>query len=485
MGAANHGDTMSSRFARFTPGGLCLIAVGAWISGCAPAARDPGGGQPSPVAADSRPTDRQRPDSVGVDRSRHALVDSLRVDSLRADSLATAKRAALAASRRDSVRTADELRARAARQGVAAERAASPRPPARFGAGDRRAGDLRVCSGGDVTLGTNMDTTWVTTASRRAGFAVPALPPPGALLAPLRAAFGDADLALLNVEGAIGEGPVPPKCRPGSTACFAMRQPLAAADALRSLLPTGVVVGNVANNHAGDAGLAGFDSTLAHLTRAGVLVTGVDTLAVPVDIDGYTLGVLGFAVSPRRPDARDLDAVRRHVRRAADRYGRVIVTVHMGAEGAAAQRTRSRTESYYDEDRGNPVAFAEAAVGAGASLVIGHGPHVLRAMEWRDSSLVAYSLGNLVTHGPFVNREPLNRGAVLCATISAGGTVVNAEVRPTVQRRAGQVEVDSSRRALVLIDSLGRLDFPRTGARIAPDGSVGRVPTVQRRRTPR
>ena len=245
------------------------------------------------------------------------------------------------------------------------------------------------------------------------------------------------------------------------------------------------VVGNVANNHAGDAGLAGFDSTLGHLTRSGVIVTGVDTLATPVTVDGDTIGVLGFAVSPRRPDSRDLAAVRRHVRRAKDRYGRVIVTVHMGAEGAAAQRTRPEAESYYNENRGNPVAFADAAVGAGASLVIGHGPHVLRAMEWRDSSLVAYSLGNLVTYGPFVNREPLNRSAVLCATLTAQGTVVDAELRPTAQRMAGEVGVDRSRRALVLIDSLSRLDFPRTGARISPDGRVGRVPEVERRRPPR
>src|SRR5690606_16408901 len=107
---------------------------------------------------------------------------------------------------------------------------------------------------------------------------------------------------------------------------------------------------------------------------------------------------------------------RRHVRRAAARHGRVIVTVHMGAEGAKAQRTPNRRETYYGENRGNPVAFARAATDAGASLVIGHGPHVLRAMEWRGDRLVAYSLGNLVTHGPFLNHEPLSRAAILCAT---------------------------------------------------------------------
>src|SRR5690606_36774298 len=107
---------------------------------------------------------------------------------------------------------------------------------------------------------------------------------------------------------------------------------------------------------------------------------------------------------------------------------------------------------------------------AGASLVVGHGPHVLRAAEWRDGALVAYSLGNLVTYGPFVNREPLNRGAVVCATLGPRGEVRDALLHPTRQERAGIVRFDPSGRALVLIDSLARLDFPRTGARVVGEG---------------
>lgn len=467
-----------------------LAALGvslAWA--CSPASRVSTSPTPSrtpvPTAADSARADSIRADSVRA--------DSVRAARMRADSVAAASRARAAAreslARRDSAARDSAARDRAARDSAARADAArerlrpspvpaAPAAPARA----RRAGDVRVCAGGDVTLGTNMDTSWVATASRRAGTRVAALPPPGALLAPLRAVFADADLALVNVEGAIGDGPAPRKCAPGSTACFAMRQPVATAAALRSLLPSGAVVGNLANNHSRDAGSAGFDVTRRHLADAGVQVTGADTLATPVGVGGDTVGVLGFGVSPQGPDARDLAAAGRHVRRAVERYGRVVVTVHMGAEGAAAQRTRRREERYFDERRGNPVAFADAVVRAGAVLVIGHGPHVLRAVEWRDSALVAYSLGNLVTHGPFVNREPLNRGAVLCATLAAGGGVVDAELRATVQRRAGQVATDPSRRALVLVDSLGRLDFPRTRARVGAGGRLERPPTVERRR---
>src|ERR1035437_4194199 len=255
--------------------------------------------------------------------------------------------------------------------------------------------DVRFCAGGDVSLGTNLDTSWA--VNRFDGNTrVRALPDPRELLAPLSPLVSDAGLLLLNVEGAIGEGPAPRKCARGSTLCYALRQHPAVAAALRHVNDSGVVVGNLANNHAHDAGDGGLLETRRWLAQAGVLAAGADTLATPVPIgDGDTVAVLGF--SPWSiAGVTDLDAGRRHVTRAAERYGRVIVTMHMGAEGAPARHTPARVEHFAGENRGNSVAFARAAVEGGASLVIGSGPHVLRAIEWNGHSLIAHSLGNLV-----------------------------------------------------------------------------------------
>ena len=361
---------------------------------------------------------------------------------------------------------------------------------------------VRVCAGGDVTLGTNLIQVAEQAAAdsayerrrRRAEARGVVLPPPAPLkparlpdpirlLAPLRPIMRGADIVLLNVEGAIGEGAAESKCGPQSLQCFAFRMPAAAAVAMAGLADSGAaVVGNVANNHSRDAGLAGLDSTLAHLERAGIFAAGADTLATLVTTArGDTVAFLGFATSgPGTPDVRDLDAVRRHVARAAAQYARVVVTMHMGAEGAAAQRTRDSTELYLGGSRGNPVAFARVAVDAGADLVIGHGPHVLRAIEWQGDVPVVYSLGNLVTYGPFVNREPLNRGAVVCATLDATGRARGVRLLPTMQRWPGYVVRDRARRGLVLVDSLSRLDFPRTGARVAQSGAVTRRRPVAR-----
>ena len=335
---------------------------------------------------------------------------------------------------------------------------------------------IRLCAGGDVTLGTNLDTLWAKKAASilRAEFRQSNAPQ--ALLAPLKPLFADADVVLINVEGAIGAGAAPRKCAKRAQNCFAFRQPVATARALRALSDSAIVVGNVANNHARDAGDDGFMTSVAHLTRAGVLVTGADTLATPVVTRrGDTIAVLGFYTSSDSPDARDLDAVRRHVRRAVDRWGTVIVTMHLGAEGPTAQRTRDSTELFLGTiDRGNPIAFADAALENGATMVIGHGPHVLRAAEWRDDRLVLYSLGNLLTYGPFRLMEPMNRGVVACAEIDSARHVRRAWLRPTMQLAPGVLRVDSTARAAALIDSLSALDFPITGAMVGPDGVLRR-----------
>jgi hypothetical protein len=334
---------------------------------------------------------------------------------------------------------------------------------------------VRICAGGDVVLGTNLDTAWATRATARLGTPVAAVPDPGWLLAPLAPLVSDADVVLLNVEGAIGEGPAPPKCRPGSRNCYAFRQPVSVAAAIRELADSAAIIGNLANNHAMDAGSAGLEATQGYLADAGVAVTGVDTLAtVVVSSGGDSVAFLGFSTAQAGPDPRDLAGVSRHVARAAGQYRRVVVTMHMGAEGASAQRTANETEIYLGENRGNSVAFARTAVDAGASVVIGHGPHVMRASEWWGDALILYSLGNLLTYGPFSMREPNNRGAVACVTLNAEGRVEGAALRSTYQRPPGIVAPDPTGRAAWLVDSLSQLDFPATAARWGGEARVVR-----------
>jgi hypothetical protein len=327
---------------------------------------------------------------------------------------------------------------------------------------------VRICAGGDVTLGTNLDSAWARRMAPLAPDPIAALRPPDSLVAPLRPLLADADVVLVNAEGAIGDAPdVEAKCVLGTRFCYLMRMPAAAAAALATLAaPPAVVVATVANNHAHDAGDAGYRATLEALDSAGVRVAGADTLPAVVPIGaGDTLAVLGFSAWSS-PGVSDLDAVRRLVTRAAERYRWVIVTAHLGAEGVHAQHTRDAAEVYAGERRGNPVAFAHAAIDAGAILVIGHGPHVLRGVEWRRGRIIFYSLGNLLNYGPFDLHEPMQRGAIACATLDSTGAARDVVLRATRQVAPGAVGPDTSRVALALVATLSRADFPRTGATI-------------------
>jgi hypothetical protein len=331
--------------------------------------------------------------------------------------------------------------------------------------------DVRFCAGGDVSLGTNLDTSWAINRYDGAGH-VRALPDPRELLAPLSPLLADANVVLLNVEGAIGDGRVPRKCDRRSTLCYALRQLPSVAEALRHVNDSSIVVGNVANNHAHDAGADGFTETQRRLAQAGVLVTGADTLATQVTVaEGDTIGFLGF--SPWTvAGITDLDAVRRHVKRASQRYGRVVVTMHIGAEGPTARHTPDKIERFAGENRGNSVAFARAAVESGASLVVGSGPHVLRAIEWNGGALIAHSLGNLVTYGPFNHTGYNDHGALLCGTLGADGTIRDAVLRSTTQRAPGYVQADSANLGASDVAELSKQDFPKTGAAISPSGEI-------------
>ena len=337
---------------------------------------------------------------------------------------------------------------------------------------DRCPPHFASCAGGDV------NTRYQSRSSNWARFAADTLwrqfgirPEPDSIPAQaLRPFFAGADVVMLNVEGAIGAGTGEVEVRSavdellrGSGSRKARRKRFGV-----SPTATVAVVGNIANNHSRDAGDAGRDTTVAYLDAAGVYVTGRDTLATAVRLaSGDTIGILGFYTDtpPHPTRAGSLGRSSRHVARAVDQYGTVIVTMHLGAEGATAQRTRNAIERFLRIDRGNPVGFADAAFAGGAiASSSGHGPHVLRAAEWRGDRLVLYSARQSVDVRPVqaARAEQSWRGRLRdhrCAgTRSAGGI---ASDRCSAGRAS--FRRTSTRRAFTLVDSLSQTGLSKIG----------------------
>jgi poly-gamma-glutamate capsule biosynthesis protein CapA/YwtB (metallophosphatase superfamily) len=182
--------------------------------------------------------------------------------------------------------------------------------------------------------------------------------------------------------------------------------------------------------------------------------------------------LLAFHTSGATNDVNDLSAARALVKWARAEADVVVVSFHGGGEGPGATRVVKGVERYLGENRGDVTAFAHGVVEAGADLVIGHGPHVLRGLELHRGRLIAYSLGNFATYGRFALGSPLNVGAVLEVELAKDGTFVRGRLLPTVQEGKGVPRRDPEARAVTLAAALTAADFPETGVKIAPDGAL-------------
>jgi hypothetical protein len=195
-------------------------------------------------------------------------------------------------------------------------------------------------------------------------------------------------------------------------------------------------------------------------------VGSVGTLVV----GGRKLALVAFHTSGSTNDVNDLEGARRLVAEAKKTHDLVIVSFHGGAEGLTATRVKDGAERYLKENRGNLKAFTHGVIDAGAAVVIGHGPHVLRAMEVYRGHLIAYSLGNFATYGRFSLGGALGISVVLEVQLDDAGRFVTGQLLSTAQEGKGVPKLDPAGRGAALVAQLSALDFPKTGVLVGPTG---------------
>jgi poly-gamma-glutamate capsule biosynthesis protein CapA/YwtB (metallophosphatase superfamily) len=206
--------------------------------------------------------------------------------------------------------------------------------------------------------------------------------------------FSKADAAFVNLEGPIGGNPADAKKCISINCHFLQQSPWIA----QSLARIGVKVVSIANNHAWDMGDSGIASTDAALARAGIKPAGrLNGNIAVLEFGGMRIAFLGFACFKGVPDLRDQDSALAQIRAAKATYDAVVVSMHAGCEGENAGKIPNGDERCFGENRGNTKRFARAAAAAGATIVVGHGPHVPRGWEIRKGVPIFYSLGNLAT----------------------------------------------------------------------------------------
>ena len=232
----------------------------------------------------------------------------------------------------------------------------------------------------------------------------------GALFSDVGDVFEKTDFGFVNLET-----PVAPAHSRGSKP-FLFDAPIALLDGLKA---NGIKIVSFANNHVMDQGWAGFAETREHLRDQGLLFAGSgDTAAlawqpVIVEANGIKVGWLGMTRwlnGNRNPDKDDQPKVNffpypgesgaapgadeaqvlEAVKQARLKCDLLVVSIHWGIEYAPAPRP---------ED----VETAHKILEAGASVIVGHHPHVLQPVEtYRTqdgrNTVIFYSLGNFLSN---------------------------------------------------------------------------------------
>ncbi|MFT4047363.1 MAG: CapA family protein [Solimonas sp.] len=106
---------------------------------------------------------------------------------------------------------------------------------------------------------------------------------------------------------------------------------------------------------------------------------------------GAPVGVVSKA------DARDMEELAASVRDARQQADWVMVSVHSHESKVAGDP--SKPADFL-------VEFAHAMIDAGADVVVGHGPHVLRGIEIYKGKPIFYSMGNFIFENDLVAFQP-------------------------------------------------------------------------------
>lgn len=297
---------------------------------------------------------------------------------------------------------------------------------------------LQLAAVGDIMLGGS-----AVPELRREGYDYPFL-----LVQPI---LRQADVVFGNLEGPLTDaGQAAPDKR------YVFRSP--PAKVAPALAAAGFTVVSLANNHTMDYGVEGLKQTMAALDEAGIQHTGagmnLQEARRPAFVKSgdYTLGFLAYSLTfpesfwaqGQRPGTAFGHAshVRADVAAARDQADVVVVSFHWGREATT-------------ELRDYQSKLAHAAIDSGASVVLGHHPHILQGIEYYKHGIIFYSLGNFV-FGSYSRKATrsiialLNlRGAKVLEVKLIPVNVDNIELvfqpQPLVEEQANEVIVELKR----------------------------------------
>lgn len=288
------------------------------------------------------------------------------------------------------------------------------------------------------------------------------------LLAPLHSFLQKGDITFGNLEGTVlNSGGEIKKCGDPSK-CYAFRQPEYVVDQLKT---AGFNMLSIANNHMGDFGETGRKNTQRVLKEKGFCYAGLDSC--PWDtmtVKSVKIGFTAFAPNTACLQITDYVRAQQIVKELDKMCDVVIVSFHGGAEGSSKTHITKQTEIFYGENRGNVYEFARKVIDAGADVVLGHGPHVTRAIDQYKGRFITYSMGNFCTYGQFNLKGISGMAPMFELKLSKNGTFVSGRVISTMQEGRGLPKIDPLNGAYEQVKLLTKQDLPELKVEFLENG---------------
>jgi poly-gamma-glutamate synthesis protein (capsule biosynthesis protein) len=212
----------------------------------------------------------------------------------------------------------------------------------------------------------------------------------------------------------------------------------------------GITVAHVANNHILEHGYDAARDTVRRLRNAGIQTAGSGRDGTfehgagiaEIGCSGHSINVIGVCISEDKyafNGGINLDETIETIRSLYINDKVVIVSVHWGDE-------------FMDRPSFEQRQIAQEFINAGAALVIGHHPHVVQGIEYRDQKLVAYSMGHFIFNSLI---EDTTWSIILSLTIS-GRDVVQWEYIPIIINKEHRPVVATGDRKRMLVKEVNR-----------------------------
>ena len=287
----------------------------------------------------------------------------------------------------------------------------------------------------------------------------------------------DADIVFGNFEGTfILKNFLPKKCSEQARKmerCYEFGMPEYLSPILNRLHFN---VLNLDNNHSNDYGWKGYNFTQNKLKDLNIYFTAKKK-PLNISFKNKKIIIVPFGFSETSYLISNIKKAKNIISKLNTKNNIIIVSFHGGAEGKKALHVTNSTEIMYGENRGNVKEFAHSVIDAGADLVLGSGPHVLRALELYKKHLIAYSLGNFLTYGNMNIKGVSGIAGILEIKINDdNGDFLSGYFISTKQIGNGYPVIDKSKKGLKLLKELTKTDFPKTKLFIKSSGLIIKKP---------